>query len=111
MEKAAEALFSCDQCDYNNVAEKGLRQHIRMKHRKVQLEDQLPKPSSPATPDSLRQSEVSTSLAGSPLLHNSREEICPNCDGLLTSDHQCDDGSDSDEEECEEERVTAKLFF
>ena len=50
VEKAAVTLFSCDQCDYNNVAEKGLRQHIRMKHRKVQLEDQLPKPSSPATP-------------------------------------------------------------
>ena len=81
-----------------------------MKHRKTQLEDQLPKSSSSATPESLRQSAESTRLTGSPLLHNSREEICPNCDGLLTSDHQCEDERkcESDEEESEEEQVAAK---
>ena len=31
-----------------------------------------------------------------------REETCPNCDEMLTSDHQCDQ-SDSDEEDSEEE--------
>ena len=108
VEKVAVPQFSCVHCEYTNVSEKGLRQHIRMKHRKEQLEDQLPQSSSPATPESLRCSAQATSLAGSPPLHNSREEICPNCDGLLTSDHQCDDESDSEEEEGEEEEVTAK---
>ena len=31
-------------------------QHTRMKHKKAQLDDQLPKSSPPATPESLRQS-------------------------------------------------------
>ena len=53
VEKATVPQFSCDQCDYTNVSEKGLRQHIRMKHRRDQLENQLPKSSSPATPESL----------------------------------------------------------
>ena len=111
VEKATVPQFSCDQCEYTNVSEKGLRQHIRMKHRRDQLENQLPKPSSPATPESLRCSTQATSLASSPSLHSSREETCPNCDGPLTSDHQCDSESDSDEEddeEDEEEQVAPK---
>ena len=108
VDKATTSLFSCDQCDYNKVSEKGLRQHARMKRWKTQLEEQLPKSSSPATPESLRQIAESTRFTGSPLLHNSREGICPNCDGLLTSDQQCDDGSDGDEKESEEEQVAAK---
>ena len=103
VEKATVPQFSCDQCDYTNVSEKGLRQHIRMKHRRDQLENQLPKPSSPATPESLRCSTKATSLASSPSLHSSRVETCPNCDGPLTSDHQCDSESDSDEEDDEED--------
>ena len=95
--------FSCDQCDYTNVSEKGLRQHIRMKHRREQLENQLQKSSSPATPESLRFSTQATSLASSPPLHSSREEACPNCDGSLTSDHQCDSESDCDEEDDDDE--------
>ena len=102
VDKATASLLSCDQCDYKNVSEKGLRQHTRMKHKKAQLDDQLPKSSPPATPESLRQSAESSRLNSSPLLHKSREEICPNCDGVLISDHQCDDESDSEEDDDEE---------
>ena len=108
VEKATVPQFSCDQCDYTNVSEKGLRQHIRMKHRRDQLENQLPKSSSPATPESLRCSTQATSLASSPPLHSSREEACPNCNGPLTSNHQCDSESDSDDEDDEEEQVAPK---
>ena len=66
VEKATVPQFSCDQCDYTNVSEKGLRQHIRMKHRREQLENQLQKSSSPATPESLRCSTGVTSLFSSP---------------------------------------------
>ena len=103
VEKATVPQFSCDQCDYTNVSEKGLRQHIRMKHRREQLENQLQKSSSPATPESLRCSTGVTSLFSSPPLHSSREETCPNCDGSLTSDHQCDSESDCDEEDDDDE--------
>ena len=103
VEKATVPQFSCDQCDYTNVSEKGLRQHIRMKHRREQLENQLQKSSSPATPESLRCSTGVTSLLSSPPLHSSREEACPNCDGSLTSDHQCDSESDCDEEDYDDE--------
>ena len=107
VERATVPQFSCDQCDYTNVSEKGLRQHIRMKHRREQLENQLQKSSSPATPESLRCSTGVTSLASSPPLHSSREEACPNCDGSLTSDHQCDSESDCAEadDDGEEEQV------
>ena len=107
VEKATVPQFSCDQCDYTNVSEKGLRQHIRMKHRREQLENQLQKSSSPATPESLRFSTQATSLASSPPLHSSREEACPNCDGSLTSDHQCDSESDCDEEDDDDEEEQA----
>ena len=30
--------FKCDQCNYSNSTEKGLRQHIRMKHKIAQLD-------------------------------------------------------------------------
>ena len=103
VEKATVPQFSCDQCDYTNVSEKGQRQHIRMKHRREQLENQLQKSSSPSTPESLRFSTQATSLASSPPLHSSREEACPNCDGSLTSDHQCDSESDCDEEDDDDE--------
>ena len=102
VDKATASLLSCDQCDYKNVSEKGLRQHTRMKHKKAQLDDQLPKSSPPATPESLRQSAELSRLSSSPLMHKSREEICPNCDGVLNSDHQCDDESDSEEDDDEE---------
>jgi len=66
-----------------------------MKHKKALVDDQLPKSFPPATPESLRQSAELSRLNSSHLMHKSREEICPNCDGVLNSDHQCDDDSDS----------------
>jgi hypothetical protein len=30
--------FKCDQCNYSNSTEKGLRQHIHMKHKIAQLD-------------------------------------------------------------------------
>ena len=52
-ETAPPSRFSCDQCDYTNASEKGLRQHKRMKHGKPQLEGQL-HATSPSTPENLR---------------------------------------------------------
>ena len=40
------SYFNCDQCEYTNVSEKGLRQHKRMKHGKAQLSAS----SSPSSP-------------------------------------------------------------
>ena len=37
-EEESSLQFKCDQCDYMNISEKGLRQHIRMKHRISQLD-------------------------------------------------------------------------
>ena len=54
VEKAVVSDFPCDQCDYSNGSEKGLRQHKRMKHGKSQLGTRL-QPSSPSSPESLRQ--------------------------------------------------------
>ena len=48
VEKAVVSEFPCDQCDYSNASEKGLKQHKRMKHGKSQLDTQLP--SSPLLP-------------------------------------------------------------
>ena len=102
-ETAPPSRFSCDQCDYTNASEKGLRQHKRMKHGKPQLEGQL-HATSPSTPENLRKSiSYSAALQVSPVEQSTgREETCPNCDEMLTSDHQCDQ-SDSDEEDSEEE--------
>ena len=72
VDKASTSQFSYDLCDYNNFSEKGGESAHQEKHRKPQLEDQLPNTSSSATPESLRQSAESTMLTGSPLLHNSR---------------------------------------
>ena len=91
VENVTVPQFSCKHCDYANVSKKGLRQHIRMKHRKGHLENQLPKSSSPTTPETLRCSAQASSLVGSTSLQSSRGEVCSNCDGDLTSDHQCDD--------------------
>ena len=102
---------SCDHCEYKAASEKGLRQHKRMKHRPSPLapsahNDTGQPASTPSTPDTLRQlqSEDSTSIASSPLLHISREETCPNCERLLSSDHQCD----IEEELIHEKQVTSK---
>ena len=71
----------CDQCEYKASSEKGLRQHVRMKHKEQAC----------ATPENLRrQGDLSRSLTSSPLL-NGREEKCQNCEGLLSPGHQCGD--------------------
>ena len=48
LEKAVVSEFPCDQSDYSNASEKGMKQHKRMKHGKSQLDTQLP--SSPLLP-------------------------------------------------------------
>ena len=62
VEQAASS-FNCDQCEYTNVSEKGLRQHKRMKHGKAQLSAS----SSPSSPESLRQPESYSSVASKSL--------------------------------------------
>ena len=55
----------CDQCDYVGTSEKGLKQHMRMKHK-----------ASGAAPqkENLRGSQKEASLLASPMLDVSREE-------------------------------------
>ena len=79
----SSTLLACTQCDYKAASEKGLKQHMRMKHKK---------PSGPlATPESLRtETEFSRSPTSSPLL-NIREENCRNCEGPFFPGHQCGD--------------------
>ena len=96
-------VFPCDQCDYLGASEKGLKQHVRMKHKKAEA--------TPASPEALRSKEESSrSLIGSPLPLYNREENCRNCDGPFSPGHQCgddktepDDGSDSEEGESDED--------
>ena len=93
MEQATASLFPCDHCDYTNVSEKGLRQHMRMKHGKSQLDTQLP--SSPLLPpESLLQPTsyscaVSKSLTLSPvsdrgISRQSQEQFkCEHCEAVF----------------------------
>ena len=88
-ESAAASMFPCDQCDYTNASEKGLRQHQRMKHGKPQLNAQL-QSSSPSTPESLRQpTSYSDALALSPIQDSSRVIPCNNCDEDMSPNHIC----------------------
>ena len=79
----------CDHCDYEAASEKGLRQHVRMKHKTIGSSGQTR--STPlATPESFRkQDESSSSLTSSPLCLKSREENCQNCEGPFSPGHQC----------------------
>ena len=61
VEEAVVSSFTCEQCEYTNVSEKGLRQHRRMKHGKSQLLSSS-SPSSPET-ESLRQHTSYSSAA------------------------------------------------
>ena len=96
-------VFPCDQCDYLGASEKGLKQHARMKHKKVEATH--------ASPEALRSKEESSrGLMGSPLPLYNRDENCRNCDGPFSPGHQCgddktepDDGSDSEEGESDED--------
>ena len=75
---AAAKELKCDQCEYVAASEKGLRQHIRMKHKEV-----------------LRSSDESREPldCSSPLLSNTREELCHNCESPFSTGHQCEDSS------------------
>ena len=65
-EKTAVLSFKCEQCEYTSTSEKGLKQHVRMKHKTLQ-----PK-------ESLRHSgEGSASLSASLTLDTTREEKEP----------------------------------
>ena len=59
-EKVEVKTFKCDQCEYVAASEKGLRQHIRMKHKKEELR-------------SSHEGPLHVSI--SPLLDASREEL------------------------------------
>ena len=89
VEKAAVSSFPCDQCDYTNASEKGLRQHQRMKHGKPQLDAQL-QSSSPSTPETMRKpTSYSDALAVSPVEHSTRAIPCNNCDEDMLPNHIC----------------------
>ena len=66
----------CDQCEYMAATQKGLRQHIRMKHK-----------------EALRSADQSKGPldCSSPLLSNTREEFCQNCEAPFSTGHQCED--------------------
>ena len=84
---ATSSVLNCDQCDYKATSEKGLKQHMRMKHRP------------PSTPEKLRGwNEVVRSPNSSPLL-NSREESCRNCEVPFSPGHQCGN-EDVEDEKC-----------
>ena len=72
------------------ASEKGLRQHIRMKHKEV-----------------LRSSDESRGPldCSSPLLSNTREELCQNCETPFTTGHQCEDSVSFEPEPDEEEGI------
>ena len=64
----------CNHCDYIAASEKGLKQHIRMKHRETQLDSRLP-----STPESLREPLVlRNSLVMSPIAATNRDETDEN---------------------------------
>ena len=81
VENSLAALeIKCDQCEYVAATEKGLRQHIRMKHKEPPTEV-------------LRGLGESTGPleCSSPLLPNiTREELCPNCESPFSTGHCCE---------------------
>ena len=74
----ADSDIKCDQCEYVAATEKGLRQHIRMKHKEP--------------PEVLRGLEESRGPleCSSPLLSNTREELCQNCEAPSSTGHCCE---------------------
>ena len=73
---AAAKEIKCDQCEYVAASEKGLRQHIRMKHKESQIEV-------------LRSLEESRGPleCSSPMLFITREELCQNCEAPFSTGH------------------------
>ena len=75
-ETVGESLSpKCNHCDYKAASEKGLRQHIRMKHRVTQPDSRLP-PSFPSTPESLRESQAlrNSLITMSPIAATNRDD-------------------------------------
>ena len=84
----------CDHCEFQAASEKGLRQHVRMKHKTTVT-------GLASSPENLReQNESTTSLNYSSLILNTREENCKNCEATFSPGHQCTNSFQCDE--CEE---------
>ena len=80
----------CNHCEFQAASEKGLRQHVRMKHKTTATE-------LTASPENLReQKESTTSLNCSPLILNTREENCQNCESTFSPGHQCPNSFECD---------------
>ena len=102
-ENSAAALKKpkCDQCDFEAVSEKGLRQHMRMKHQKPSMDGAA----SGQTPEKLRNPSSQPSLLMSPIRDQGRVEICHNCEDsspeepveTVTCDY-CEEGFDSEDD-------------
>ena len=95
------AIMSCKECGYKATTEKGLKQHERMKHKK------LPQPTTSllTTPEATRRQTMPGDLNSSPLPNIIREETCHNCGEIFTSEHQCDTAqSDTESEQIKEDQ-------
>ena len=78
---ASAKELKCDQCDYVGASEKGLKQHIRMKHKESQ----------PAREVLRSQQEAPGPLdCSSPLLSNTREEVCQNWEAPFSTGTCCE---------------------
>ena len=95
------AIMSCKECGYKATTEKGLKQHERMKHKK------LPQPTTSllSTPEATRRQTMPGDLNSSPLPNIIREETCHNCGEIFNSEHQCDTAqSDTESEQIKEDQ-------
>ena len=83
----SKSVFKCDQCDTISKSEKGLKMHMSRTHK-----------TSTETPVKLRHNFLSTSLLLTPSKEE-RQEMCPNCDQLMSPGHLCDASETEDEDE------------
>ena len=81
----------CDQCDYEAASEKGLLQHVRMKHKKPSMDGAA----SGQTLEKLRNLSSQPSLLLSPIRDQGRVVACHNCDKDLSPTHLCEDDNKS----------------
>ena len=119
--ETASKVLKCDQCDYEGASEKGLTQHKRMKHKKpaADIGHQLPTTPQAGTGILRSRNESTESLICSPLLANTREENCQNCEAPFSPGHQCEDSisdtpevdNDSDSEECDCQLMSSGSFY
>ena len=89
-ETAPPSRLSCDQCDYTNASEKGLRQHKRMKKHGLSKLASSGDSDCQATPEKTRTSSSSASLAVSPIGEASKEVSCQDCENDECSTHCCE---------------------